>query len=73
MSVSDISPKVRYLLWAKSAGRCEFDGCNKSLWKDGLTKIETNFADVAHIIGDSANGPRGDIVFSKAYCNFSFR
>jgi len=69
MSISDISPKVRYLLWAKSAGRCEFDGCNKPLWRDGLTQIETNFADVAHIIGDSPNGPRGDIVLSKAYCN----
>lgn len=69
MSVSDISPKVRYLLWAKSAGRCEFDGCNEPLWRDSLTKMEVNFADVAHIIGDSSNGPRGDIVLSKTYCD----
>lgn len=69
LSISDISPKVRYLLWAKSAGRCEFDGCNKPLWKDGLTQIEMNFADVAHIIGDSPDGPRGDVVLSKDYCD----
>jgi hypothetical protein len=67
MSVSDIPPKVRYLLWAKSAGRCEFDGCNKPMWRDGLTQIEMNFADVAHIIGDRAGGPRGDPVLSKEY------
>jgi hypothetical protein len=69
MSVSDIPPKVRYLLWAKSAGRCEFTGCNKPLWRDGLTQIEMNFADIAHIIGDRESGPRGNPVFSKAYCS----
>ena len=69
MSVSDVPEKVRVLLWAKSAGRCEFDGCNKPLWRDGLTQIEMNFADVAHIIGDSPDGPRGDVVLSAEYCN----
>jgi hypothetical protein len=69
MSSSEISSKVRYLLWAKSAGRCEFDGCNKPLWRDGLTQIEMNFADVAHIIGDSSDGPRGDVILSPEYCN----
>jgi len=69
MSVSDIPQKVRYLLWAKSAGRCEFDGCNKPLWRDGLTQIEMNFADVAHIIGDRVSGPRGNAILSKAYCS----
>jgi len=69
MSISDISQKVRYLLWAKSAGRCEFDGCNKPLWRDGLTQIEMNFGDVAHIIGDRPGGPRGNAVLSVEYCN----
>lgn len=69
MSISKISEPVRYLLWAKSAGRCEFDGCNKPLWRDNLTQIEMNFADVAHIIGDSPDGPRGDVVLSVEYCN----
>src|SRR5688572_18585103 len=69
MSVSKIEEKVRYLLWAKSAGRCEFDGCNKLLWHDELTKIEMNFADVAHIIGDRPGGPRGNPKLSRVYCN----
>src|SRR6266498_1537541 len=69
MSVSKIPEKVRYLLWAKSAGRCEFDGCNKLLWHDGLTKIEMSFADVAHIIGGRPGGPRGNVILSTEYCN----
>lgn len=67
MSISKIPEKVKYLLWAKSAGRCEFDGCNKPLLRDGLTQIEMNFSDVAHIIGDQPKGPRGHEVLSKEY------
>jgi len=69
VSISKISEPVRYLLWAKSAGRCEFDGCNKPLWRDNLTQIEMNFADVAHIIGNRPDGPRGDVILSETYCN----
>ncbi len=69
MSNTRISEPVKCLLWARSAGRCEFDGCNQPLWRDGLTKLEMNFADVAHIIGDSPDGPRGDIVLSYEYRN----
>ncbi|MDP2965580.1 MAG: SAVED domain-containing protein [Pelolinea sp.] len=50
--------KVRYLLWAKSAGRCQFEGCNLPLYKDNHTQIEMNFAEVAHIIGQGKKGPR---------------
>lgn len=69
MSNTRISESVKCLLWARSAGRCEFDGCNQPLWRDGLTQLEMNFADVAHIIGDSPDGPRGDIVLSFEYRN----
>ena len=69
MSIKKISPKVRNLLWAKSAGRCEFNVCNKPLWRDELTHIELNFSDVAHIIGNSPDGPRGDVILSEEYCN----
>lgn len=56
--ISDIKEKTRYLLWAKSAGRCEFDGCNHPLYEDDLTHIEANFGDLAHIIGQGEKGPR---------------
>lgn len=69
MSITNIPGKVRCLLWGKAAGRCEFNGCNEIIFRDWLTNEELNFAQVAHIIGDSPNGPRGDVVLSEAYCS----
>ena len=69
MSISVIPEKIRVLLWAKAAGRCEFDGCNELVYRDSLTQEEMNFADVAHIIGDRAKGPRGHKVLSQEYCD----
>lgn len=51
-------------LWAKAAGRCEYDGCNKLLYKDDLTSAEINRAFVAHIVAASPDGPRGDATLS---------
>jgi hypothetical protein len=66
-----IEEKVRYLLWAKSAGHCQFGGCNISLFRDGLTKIEMNIGEVAHIIGQGKKGPRSysELLFDKKYVN----
>lgn len=47
-------------LWAKSAGRCEFQGCNCLLYEDNLTGENNNHGQKAHIIAFSENGPRGD-------------
>lgn len=55
-----IPESVKLALWAKAGGRCEFRGCNKSLWEEGLTLAEGNFSQMAHIIGASKDGPRGD-------------
>ena len=54
-----IPERFRLKLWVKSAGICQFMGCPKRLWRDDLTLSEANFADVAHIIGASKQGPRG--------------
>lgn len=54
-----IPESTKLKLWVKSAGRCEFKGCNKPVWYNGLTLSEGNFAEVAHIIGSSKDGPRG--------------
>jgi hypothetical protein len=32
-----ISDDVKLKLWVFSGGRCEFPGCNKPVWRDGLT------------------------------------
>jgi hypothetical protein len=54
-----IPETTKLRLWVESAGRCEFKGCNTPVWHNGLTLSEGNFAEVAHIIGSSKDGPRG--------------
>ena len=52
------------ILCGKAAGMCEFEGCNKRLFYDGVTLSKFNNAYVAHIVASSAKGPRGDKVKS---------
>ncbi|MRR06723.1 MAG: SAVED domain-containing protein [Deltaproteobacteria bacterium] len=65
MSITAIPEQVRFRLWGKAAGRCQYEGCNKPLWLDPLTKTEFNVAYIAHIIADKPKGPRGDSVLSE--------
>jgi len=65
MSVSHIPEKVKVRLWGKAGGRCQYEGCNKPLWEDALTKVEFNISYIAHIIADKPDGPRGDGVLSE--------
>lgn len=65
MSVTSISTKNKNLLWAISAGRCQYEGCNKVLHTDILTKKKYNSAYIAHIVADVPDGPRGDALRSK--------
>ncbi len=64
MSITNVPESVRIRLWGKAAGRCEYEGCNKPLYRDELTKWEFNSAYLAHIIADQETGPRGDPVLS---------
>ena len=60
-----LSELSRRVLWARAAGRCQYPGCNKSLIGDLISGTEDkNFGFVAHIVADTATGPRGDIVRS---------
>lgn len=65
MSHTNVKGGTKNLLWAKSGGRCEFEGCNKVLYRDILTKKNYNAAYIAHIVADSPRGPRGDKIRSK--------
>jgi hypothetical protein len=69
MSVTGISETVKVRLWGKSAGRCQYDGCNKPLWQDDVTQAEFNTAYIAHVVADKPDGPRGDAVFSEQLKN----
>ena len=54
-------------LWFNAHGRCEI--CNKPLYRDGLTMLNVNLSEYAHIIADSPIGPRGDEVLSPLLAN----
>lgn len=69
MSITNISSPNRYILWGKAAGRCEYRGCNKELFRDALTQSEFNQAYIAHIIADVPGGPRGDATKSELLKN----
>jgi hypothetical protein len=60
-----IPDKIQIALWAKAAGRCEYRGCNKELTGDLIAGHQDGkFGYIAHIVADSADGPRGDKVRS---------
>jgi len=52
-------------LWGRAAGRCEFDGCNRILYRSSVTRDRVNIAEKAHIYSFSEQGARGQGVFSK--------
>ncbi|MGE4054617.1 MAG: SAVED domain-containing protein [Vicinamibacterales bacterium] len=53
-----VAGTVQNMLWGRSAGRCEFAGCNKPLWKSSVTQERVNIAQKAHIYAFSSRGPR---------------
>ena len=54
-----INGSVERELWARAAGRCQFNGCNKLLYKSSVTQESVNLAQKAHIYSFSEKGPRG--------------
>lgn len=54
-----INDKVQRELWARSAGRCQFNGCNRILYRSPITLEQVNISEQAHIYSFSENGPRG--------------
>jgi len=65
MSVSSVPVRTQLCLWGKAGGRCQYDGCNRPLYRDPTTKHEFNSAYLAHIIADKPNGPRGNLAKSE--------
>jgi hypothetical protein len=55
----DIRDVTRILLCVRAGGRCEFDGCNKYLFRHHLTHAAENFSQMAHIVAFKPDGPRG--------------
>jgi len=65
MSHTSVSDKTKLRLWVAAGGRCQYPGCNKPLYRDDLTLADMNRSNIAHIIADSPNGPRGDAILSE--------
>jgi len=61
-----LTEPTRRIVWAKSAGRCQFRNCNIPLIGHLVAGNRgANKGYVAHIIADSPSGPRGDKVLSE--------
>lgn len=57
---------TKHVLFAISAGYCQYRGCPKRLTGDDLTGEVFNTGWAAHVIASKPGGPRGDAVRSKA-------
>jgi len=69
MSKRTLNAQDQRILLAEAGGQCELEGCPEFIYEDMLTKQEYHFGEYAHIIGDSKDGPRGDVVLSDEYCS----
>ena len=56
--VRNIKAEVERLLWGIAAGRCEFEGCNKVLYRHEVTGDNGNYAEKAHIYAVNPGGAR---------------
>lgn len=54
-----IKREVERELWARAAGRCQFNGCNRIVFKSPITQERVNISEKAHIYSFSEDGPRG--------------
>ncbi|WP_051534281.1 HNH endonuclease [Desulfitibacter alkalitolerans] len=55
----NIKKEIERELWARAAGRCQFEGCNRLLYKSPITQERVNISEKAHIYSVSEDGPRG--------------
>jgi len=60
-----ITREVERELWARAAGRCQFNGCNRILYTSPVTQERVNISEKAHIYAFSEGGPRGWGPFQK--------
>jgi len=60
-----IPERIKTIVWARAAGRCQYAGCNASLIGDEISgATNANKAYIGHIVADAVDGPRGDPVLS---------
>jgi hypothetical protein len=65
----EIPRSAEAALWGMAAGRCEFNGCSRPLWKSPVTQETVNVAEKAHIYAFSPRGPRGNAEIDPDHLN----
>jgi hypothetical protein len=65
----DIKDSVSNMLWGRAAGRCQFDGCNRLLFRSPVTQESVNIAERAHIWSFSDGGSRGNRGIDDKFLN----
>lgn len=60
MSNRSYDTKLKNHLWNVSGGMCEFEGCRTMLSREKISRQICNLSQIAHIVADSPNGPRGN-------------
>jgi hypothetical protein len=65
----NINDKTTKMLWAVSAGMCEFRGCKNRLFSHHVTKENINLAQRAHIYAFSKGGKRFSRLVPRAKIN----
>ncbi len=59
--------KTKILVWGRAGAHCAFPACNRNLVMDASeTDDESLVGDVAHIVAESSDGPRGNSQLSLA-------
>lgn len=54
-----VSEHTRRLLWSRSGGYCQNPACNRELFEFFENGAVSSLGELAHVIGQSARGPRG--------------
>ena len=62
--IPNVSPQ-QSAVWGRAAARCEFNDCNRLLYKSPVTQEPVNLAEMAHIYSFSKDGPRGWGIFTR--------
>lgn len=61
----NVSCSTERELWGRAAGRCQFNSCNRILYRSPVTQERVHIAEKAHIYSFSAGGPRGQGPFKN--------
>lgn len=59
-SAPRISEATILEVYVAAGGLCSFYGCNESVMKERLTNRPARLGNIAHIVGEKPDGPRGD-------------